>query len=160
MCCSAPPHVPTSRPPGRAHGPGRERASAHAPRCLPPRAVAATRRAGVPSRALGGARGDPAARLPRCPGAAAASELAAWGTGLRGTPRTTHWGASSAWSTLQRLEVPSCGGLRAAVTCLDPESALPPPRRQTPSGWTPLHRSLEVDPRTRAAMPAHFCSFR
>lgn len=38
--------LPTSRPPGRAHGPGRERASAHAPRCLPPREAAA-RRAGA-----------------------------------------------------------------------------------------------------------------
>ncbi|XP_046928463.1 basic proline-rich protein-like [Lynx rufus] len=46
VCGPAPSHVPTSHPPGRAHGPGRERASAHAPRCLPPREAAA-RRAGA-----------------------------------------------------------------------------------------------------------------
>lgn len=82
-------HLPPSGESPRA---GPRARSAHAPSCLPPRAVAATRRArggGAASRALGGARGDPAARPPRCPGAAAASELAAWGTGLGGTPRTT-----------------------------------------------------------------------
>ncbi|XP_055281868.1 collagen alpha-1(I) chain-like [Moschus berezovskii] len=39
-------HGGAPRPRGRAHGPGRERASAHAPRCLPPREAAA-RRAGA-----------------------------------------------------------------------------------------------------------------
>lgn len=91
----------------------------------------ATRRAGAPSRALGGARGDPAARPPRCPGAAAASELAAWGTGLGGTPRTTHWEPPLPGVLFAKTgEVPSCGGLRAAVTCLDPECTGPPGEHQ------------------------------
>ncbi|XP_030191327.1 basic proline-rich protein-like [Lynx canadensis] len=70
VCGPAPSHVPTSHPPGRAHGPGRERASAHAPRCLPPREAAA-RRAGagrwreeVPA---GGPAARPRRRAPRPP---------------------------------------------------------------------------------------------
>lgn len=58
VCGPAPAHVPTSRPPGRAHGPGRERASAHAPCCLPPREAAA-QRAGGRARTRGGARRQP-----------------------------------------------------------------------------------------------------
>lgn len=66
VCGPAPAHVPTSRPPGRAHGPGRERASAHAPRCLP-RREAAAQRAGAGRGREEVPAGGPAARPPPCP---------------------------------------------------------------------------------------------
>lgn len=66
VCVPAPSRVPTSHPPRRAHGPGSERASAHALRCLPPRAAA--QRAGCRAGHEEVPAGGPGAGPPRCPG--------------------------------------------------------------------------------------------
>lgn len=115
----APSHVPTSRPPGRAHGPGREHASAHAPHCLPPRAAAA-RRARAERGRVEVPVGGPAARLPLCPGAAAAPGA----SHLEERPPGPRAGLLRGEAPLQGPEPLSfLGGPRAFVRLLGQKSA-------------------------------------
>lgn len=85
VCGPAPYHVSTSHPPGRAHGPSRERVSAHAPRCLPP-LEAAARRAGAGRWRKKVPAGGPAAARRRAPGPQLRPALATLGRDLQGAP--------------------------------------------------------------------------
>lgn len=137
-------HLPPSRESPRAWPRERQYARAALPSTAGGGGDAA---GGGPGRALGGAGGDPAARPLRCPGAAAASALAAWGTSLGGVPGATHRAPLPGVLFAKAGAAPFCRALRAAVTRLDPASSSGP--EQAPSGWTLVHPSLEADPRIR-----------
>lgn len=111
-------HLPPSRESPRAGPRERQYARAAQPSSAGGGGDAA---GGGPNRALGGARGDPAARPLRCPGAAAA--LAAWGTSLGGAPGAKHRAPLPGELSAKAGAASFCRALRAAVTHLDPESA-------------------------------------